>query len=252
MGSPSRPGHPVQACLDEPAARETPISWSRHLCNIPAAYRETVLAGAWQAYDQLHERLWADPHRRSQAHNSGEMTALSLVSYASYLPFHLVHPEQQPQALQALREGPHQFLQWTRQTYANADRLLLISDAPDPATLQAVLDEQLGHHPAETLVCGPGHHLEPAVRAYARERGYTSFHVVSLDADAQGRVWDAVPGPRLDEAVQRLFTELKPARVIAFEPVQMPNTLQVMEHARRLNIPVLLIDEPVRHALPSV
>lgn len=239
----------------EPAAsvRAQPAAWSSPLSSVPEPFREAILDGAWKLYDSVLAEVQNDPERtKGQETTTASATAAGHISYAAFLPYHLVSNEQMDEAKALLKEDLHGFLKWSRKTYPDADRLLVLGDAPKGAEFDEILTTQLAAHPAQALLCGPGKAIEPLLRYYGRERNYTTFHVASIDHEAQGASWDQMPGPKLDRMIQRIFEELKPNRVIAFDPVRMPATVTTLEECRKRGLPILYADSPtaVRKASP--
>lgn len=240
---------PIATCT----GRSQPAAWSSPLSSIPEPFREVILEGAWKIYDSVLARVHADPERtKGQETVTASATAAGHISYAAFLPFHLIGRDQMDEAKARLRDDLHGFLKWSRQAYPDADRLLVLGDAPKGAEFDEILTTQLAEHPARALLCGPGKAIEPLLRYYARERNYTTFHVGSIDHDAQGASWDQMPGPKLDRMIQRVFDELRPDRVIAFDPVRMPATVTMLEECRKRGLPIVYADSPtaVRKASP--
>lgn len=231
------------ASVSTKAARVLPDVWSKLIASVPMPFREVILEGAWDIHDRVLDQVMADTQRvRGAEHNSAVTTAMGHVSYAMFLPYHLVQPEQMPKSLALLREDTHKFLMWTKQAFPNADRLLVVGDSPHAEHMALKLDKQLSDHPAETLVCGPGQGVESILMDFGRARNYVNFHMTSVDHEAGGASWNQVPGPKLDGLIARLFNELKPDRVMAFDPVQMPATLEVLNQARKRGLPVLFVE----------
>lgn len=233
--------------------RKAPLSWSLLLGCVPSPFRAVILDGAWRLHDETMTSIMNNPDRiKGWESNTAQTTGMSHISYAKFLPYHLVEPDQMALALDLLRQDTHKFLLWTRQAHPTADRALIIGDAPTQDVLDAFLDKELRIHPANTLLCGPGRSIESMLRNYGASRNYVTSHIASVDADRVGASWDQVPGPLLDKLTSRIFTELQPDRLIAFDPVRMPATQATLAHARQKGIPVLYVDEPTykRRAAP--
>lgn len=236
--------------------RTPPDSWIRMLQSVPEVFRKAVLDSAWATYD----KVWANSADKEELsritgtdmrRNAAVSTALSNTAYAMLLPYHLAKGEQIEEAKELLRKSGHDFLMWTKQHYPGAERVLVLGDAVENS-IDEILDERLRDHPASALLCGPGKTVENVLRNYGRARHYVTACIESVDFETKGANWEQVPGAKLDKLVARVFAELKPDRVIAFDPVRMPATLQVLDEARKRQIPVLYIDAPapVRRMAP--
>lgn len=223
--------------------RKTPELWLRFLSSVPRPFRGAVLESTWQIHDDVLSSCQGSAETPSALDkNSALNTAMSNVSYAAYLAYHLVKPEQMQEAQALLRKEPYEFSRWIKSQNPRADKVLVVGDYPKAEDVTTALDKQLDSNPARALLCGPGKAVEGILRAYGEARNYVKANLMSVDHDANGANWDQVPGRSLDKMVDRVFREMQPDRLIVFEPSRMPATLEVLSKARQLGLPILYVD----------
>lgn len=225
------------------ADRKVPEFWLRFLSFVPRPFRDAVLESSWKVHDEILAQCQGTAKQPSSTdRNSAVNTAMSNASYAAYLPYHLVKPDQMAKALELLSQDPYEFSLWIKSENPKADRVLVVGDMPKAEDVATVLDAQLAVSPARALLCGPGKAVEGILRAYGEARHYVQSNLMSVDYDANGANWDQVPGKSLDKMVDQVFRELQPDRLIVFEPSRMPATLEVLSKARQAGIPILYVD----------
>jgi hypothetical protein len=222
----------------EPGQRNWPSALSR----IPEPFRAAV-------QEHAAEMVEAEKKRTNPTDPDNEMSvlehkmlmggrALSMITSAAYLPYHLLQGEEIQAACDVLSaRGPLVLLEQMRERIQKAQVLLLIGDEPSVQSVNRAVQECLKSGEIKTLIAGPGILMENALRAWALENNWPDAHLRSIDG-SMGEVWHAQAGEAIDEAVAQLFDVHLPTRVALLHPVRLPATQVSIEQASHRKVPM--------------
>lgn len=237
----------ADSTLDAVAAApsgKAPDSWETIGSKVPKYLRAPLIERAWKTHDETLAKLQSnESFARTFSHITAETTAMADINAAIFMPLHLVKDSQREEAIATLSKGVGDLSLWLKEHYPTADVVLIVGDQPNEETLAAQLDSIFEENPAKRLVCGPGAGVEKMVRDFGEARNYGTAQIGSID-ERGGAGWTQTPGPKLEKMVDDLLRQYQPTRMVAFEPLQMPATHQMVEKAEKLGIPVIRIDAP--------
>lgn len=216
--------------------------WLAILDDVHLRMRDTVLRMAWAEHDAAIETL--GPERARERVAIGFGSALSTLTSASLLPFHLLTQDEEFDEAESIlvEEGEDAVRDFLESRFpAMAEPLLLIGDQGVPSVIMEALDEQFEEERSAIIVVGPGPNLEPVVREWARQNSIPQGFVKSLN-DKKGAFWrKTVSGLRSDDPnfkssvdylVPQLFDVFKPTRALILEPIVDVSTRRAMQEAQ--------------------
>lgn len=178
--------------------------------------------------------------------------ALSLITFAAHLPYHLIDEEDIEMSCGRLRkDGPKALLLWLKEIIDKSQSILIIGDDPSEEIISLAMKkckESSQDGMIKEIIIGPGNLMEPCVRAWAQNTLWPEGYLRSLDSSG-GDVWHAKAGDAIDTAVRQLFEFHKPTKVVLLEPVRLPATQSTIEYASKMKIPMLTI--PAQRILAS-
>lgn len=166
---------------------------------------------------------------------------LSLITYAGFVPYHLIDASQVEPACDMLRSGKvRELMRQMNGVIKTTHRLLLIGDDPSASLVGRSIELCRQEHTIGTLIAGPGNLMEHAVRAWALEAGWPNAYLRTLDGSG-GDAWNARAGSAIDQAVTDLFDVHKPTLLALLEPVRLPATQSAIEQASSRKIRMITI-----------
>lgn len=235
---------PTQETIAATTSGKAPDSWESIGSKVPKYFRAPLIERAWKTHAETLEKLKSnETFARTFIHITAESTAMADINAAIFMPLHLVKESQREEALATLSNGVGDLSVWLKNKYPTADVVLIVGDQPNEETLVEQLDTIFESSPAKRLVCGPGASVEKMVRNFGETRNYGAAQICSID-ERGGSGWTQTPGPKLEKMIDDLLRQHQPARIVAFEPLQMPATHQMVEKAEKLGIPVMRVDAP--------
>lgn len=216
-------------------------NWSSALSKVPAAFREAMLRYAQVIAAQPSRAQVGFDRDPLEVQMLGGGRALSFITYAGFLPLHLVKGEEQEAVRELLAtKGPHVVFEQLRPRLEAAQTIMFIGDDPSADAIDKAMSAVSQEANVRCIVIGPGNLMEGAVREWAarQEPVWPASFVRTLDGTG-GEVWQTPASDRLDRYVTQLFDVHKPDRVALLEPVRLPATQASIEQAAHRRIPMV-------------
>jgi hypothetical protein len=225
--------------IKEPGQRNWPSALSRIAEPFRAAVQEharSLLSQKDEARTQDHQDLSILEQKMLVGGR-----ALSMITYAGFLPYHLLRTQEIQGACDLLRsKGPVKLMEQLSDLAAKAQVLLLIGDDPTTQMVDKAINECRKEGEIKSIIAGPGNLMEGALRAWALENNWPNAFLHSVDG-SMGEVWHAQAGEAIDTAVAQLFDVHRPTRVGLIHPVRLPATQASIEQASHRAIPMTVI-----------
>lgn len=229
-------------------------SWASALSRIPEPFRQAMLAHARQLASASGHGGPDEGDQRHSAEGGGTRLtplesamlsggkALSMITYAGFVPFHLFNPTEVDEACEILKnEGPTVLMSEMRELIEKSQTLMLIGDDPSLDAVDRAISEAKKLGDIKTLVAGPGNLMEPVLREWANGQNWPNAYLRTVDGSL-GDVWHAQAGENTDELVLRLFDVHRPTLVALVQPVRLPATQASIEQASHRQITMITIE----------
>lgn len=215
-------------------------NWTSALSRIPEPFRSAM---AEHAKMQKHQKKCMRPslNELEQSMLPGGR-ALSLITYAGFIPYHLISEEEtQDACAELLENGPESVMTQLKDRIRESQVLLFIGDDPVAESFdRAIAQCKAENGYIKSLIAGPGNLMENALRKWSIQNNWPDTFLHVLDGSG-GEVWRAQTDNLIDNSVEELFSSYLPTKIVLLQPVRLPATQACIEYAMKNHIPMLTI-----------